>query len=457
MSRATWSTLCAVILVEASLLGSTVLAGDAIPWITDYRQAAEVAAREHKLVLLHFWSDDCPPCRRLEANVFPRKEVAAAMAASYVPVKVHVDRAPELARRYQVTRWPTDVVVTPTGLEVYRTVSPQDPARYAAMLTDTAARSGGALARSENAAQAARTSPTQPVGYDTSRPGAAAPANHSSDFQPPVIEQGMPQAQQRPYGSPPAMGQHAANPGSLAQGGPYQPSPTPPMNAPAANRYGSEFPPSGVDVQASRPMNAPMHNSTYAAEYGGAGNYGSPPPPSAPSMPGYGAPNSGSVPVASQQQPMTSRPQENPYAAPPAPSTPPSVEHPVANPGAPSLGMEGYCVVTLAEEVKWKHGDKRFGAIHRGRLYLFLSAEAQKKFLANPDHYSPVLSGYDPVQFAESGRLVEGKRAHGLTYNEQVYLFADEESLKKFQASPRPFADTVYQAMLRNDNATKHR
>jgi thiol-disulfide isomerase/thioredoxin/YHS domain-containing protein len=450
MSRATWSTVCAVILAEITLAG-TVCAAEVIPWVTDYRQAAEVAAREHKLVLLHFWSDDCPPCRRLEANVFPRKEVAAAMAASYIPVKVHVDRAPELARRYQVTRWPTDVVVTPTGLEVYRTVSPQDPARYAAMLADTAARSGAALARSENAAQASQSAAMQPVGYNASRPGATAPANHSSEFQPPVIEQGVPQSPPGAYGSRPAEGQQPMSSGNMTQNGPYQPSP---MNAPTASRYGSEYSPGGVASPTTGSANMPLRNSAYASEYGSGEAYGSSPPPSAPAMPGYGASQQPPMP----QQTMPPRPPENPYAAQPSRgATPPTAEHPEAHPGVPPLGMEGYCVVTLAEEVKWKHGDKRFGAIHRGRLYLFLSAEAQKKFLADPDRYSPVLSGYDPVQFAESGRLVEGKRAHGLTYNDQVYLFADEESLKKFQASPRPFADTVYQAMLKSDNASKYR
>lgn len=119
--------------------------------------------------------------------------------------------------------------------------------------------------------------------------------------------------------------------------------------------------------------------------------------------------------------------------------------------------MEGYCVVTLAEKGAWEKGDKRWGAIHRGRLYLFTSAECQKTFLTDPDRFAPALSGYDCVAFANGGKLVDGKRAFGLTYNNQVYLFSDEASLHRFETSPKQFADAVYQAMLRSDNASKLR
>ena len=137
--------------------------------------------------------------------------------------------------------------------------------------------------------------------------------------------------------------------------------------------------------------------------------------------------------------------------------------------------MEGYCVVTLhaynqkvAEAQAagispdpavqgWVKGNKKFGAIHRGRLYLFASADAQKAFLADPDRYAPALSGYDPVVFNETQKLVDGKRSIGLCYNGQVYVFANEASLQKFITSPKPFADTVYQAMLRSDKAAKMR
>jgi YHS domain-containing protein len=141
----------------------------------------------------------------------------------------------------------------------------------------------------------------------------------------------------------------------------------------------------------------------------------------------------------------------------------------------PPLGLDGYCVVALHDYNKkvaeaqeaggkpdpswqgWVKGNKKFGAIHRGRLYLFGSPDSQKTFLADPDRYAPALSGYDPVVFNETQKLVDGKRSIGLCYNGQVFCFASEASLQKFMSSPKPFAETVYQAMLRSDKASKTR
>jgi protein disulfide-isomerase len=105
--------------------------------------------------------------------------------------------------------------------------------------------------------------------------------------------------------------------------------------------------------------------------------------------------------------------------------------------------------VTLLEQGKWKRSNPQFGAIHRGRTYLFASEVEQKKFLADPETFSPMLSGYDPVVFSQRGEMVEGKRSYGVKYQNQVFLFADESSLQAFSRSPHAFADQARQAMHR--------
>jgi YHS domain-containing protein len=124
---------------------------------------------------------------------------------------------------------------------------------------------------------------------------------------------------------------------------------------------------------------------------------------------------------------------------------------------APPVAMEGYCPVTLLEQRKWKRSDPKFGAIHRGRTYLFASEAEQQKFLANPDAFSPILSGFDPVVFAQRGEMVEGKRSYGLTYNKQIFLFADEASLQAFSKTPQAFAETARQAMIQAETGSKLR
>lgn len=128
---------------------------------------------------------------------------------------------------------------------------------------------------------------------------------------------------------------------------------------------------------------------------------------------------------------------------------PPFGQHPPAN---PPLGLDGYCPVQLCDDMKahryrWTLGDRRWGAIHRGRTYLFAGPEQQRRFLADPDGYAPVLSGNDVVVAVEQGRSVPGHRRHGVFFADQVYLFASESSLEKFTKDPDRYAQQVLQAM----------
>src|SRR5205807_5708297 len=132
----------------ASLHGAApALATDQVPWVADFQAACGMAAEQHRLVLLHFYNDNCGPCVRVDQNVFSRAEVAEAVSQNYLAVKVHAGKSPQLASRYRVQQWPTDVFVTPSGLEVYRTISPQKPDAYLAVLNQVALQTGVGAAR----------------------------------------------------------------------------------------------------------------------------------------------------------------------------------------------------------------------------------------------------------------------------------------------------------------------
>jgi hypothetical protein len=67
--------------------------------------------------------------------------------------------------------------------------------------------------------------------------------------------------------------------------------------------------------------------------------------------------------------------------------------------------------------------------------------------LANPDRWSPVLSGYDAVKYVEEGKLVDGRREFGTVIDGQMYLFADLAAQERFEGRPDKFMPTVRQAM----------
>jgi len=119
--------------------------------------------------------------------------------------------------------------------------------------------------------------------------------------------------------------------------------------------------------------------------------------------------------------------------------------------GNPPLGLDGYCPVQLIDDMlrgqyQWTLGDRRWGAIHRGRTYLFRSQEHQQRFLAEPDRYAPVLSGNDIVRALDGHQAIVGRREHGVLYDSRIYLFADEGSLEKFSKAPNRYATAALQA-----------
>jgi len=107
--------------------------------------------------------------------------------------------------------------------------------------------------------------------------------------------------------------------------------------------------------------------------------------------------------------------------------------------GSMPVGLEGYCPVTLAERGAWVEGRAQWGARHRGRTYLFASAEQQKAFLADPDRYAPALAGDDPVLAFDAGKSTPGQRRYGVTYQSRTYLFSSTETRDAFAANPQRY------------------
>jgi YHS domain-containing protein len=118
-------------------------------------------------------------------------------------------------------------------------------------------------------------------------------------------------------------------------------------------------------------------------------------------------------------------------------------------PGSPPLGFDGYCPVTMKREWRWQKGDVNWGAVHRGKTYLFSSQEARDEFLkpGNGDLYAPVLGGIDPVLAIDNGNSVPGSRQFSVEYGGNFYLFSSEQTLSQFWGSADRYATGVRQAM----------
>ncbi|EAQ81435.1 probable protein disulfide-isomerase [Blastopirellula marina DSM 3645] len=433
-------------------MGSVASAQEAMPWAASLDAAKQLAAQRNQLVMIHFWAPNCPPCRMLDATLFRDPDFAAQVSKDFVPVKVNAAEETLVANQYGVDRWPQDVIILPSGQMVYRMVSKQEKEKdqYLAVLHGVAVKTAGMGQLASSGGP-----DSQPVSY----PGeAVAPAASYSRFG------GAPQAETA--AAPAAQSRFAAQPPASSYG--QDSTPVQPV-APTQSRFASSSSnpndtaaaapqqPSGYAAgpgQSEYATNSTPAQSRFAAQPSGASYGGAAPqsnqPPAQPALQTQDRFVSQQAPPAAQNQyasqsapPATAMPQPNHSIAPQAQPAP-------QQPQQPQFALDGYCPVTLAEGMKWQKGDARWGAVHQGRVYLFASDAEQRKFLASPDRFSPVLSGNDPVAYLEQGRLVEGDRAHGLTYNGVLYLFSSEESLKTFWGSPQRYAAQVQQAMLRN-------
>jgi len=402
------------------VLDSALVHAGGIAWSSSLDAAKIEAAQSGRLVLLHFWGPSCGPCRRLEQNVLSQPHVGAALAQSYVAVRINAEISPALASAYQVDRVPTDIILTPQGSLVATLSCPGTAEDYLGQLSNLAGHYRQQLA-THNPAVTQTPTHSAYAGLQTS---------HNTSPQPSA-------SAVYPAAGPAAQNQPAV---------PTAPSQPAYMNNP-------------WNAPAQQPAMAAAQSQAPAAAT--AGRYQS----AAPTLPANAMPQSyrnAQLAAAAQTSPQPAASQVQ-RAASPGPSYASHAQQAPAGrsnielisaqlpPGSPPLAFDGCCAVSLKYERKWVPGDIQFGAVHRGRTYLFSSEAQRHQFLANPDAYSPVFSGIDPVMLLDGGQTSEGSRQFGYEYRGAFYLFASEETMKRFSENPDRYAGGVRQAMLRND------
>lgn len=107
---------------------------EGIPWGDNLRQALEISRQTGKPVLLHFFSDTCPPCKMMESRTFPNPAIAKAVQESFIPVKLNVRQYPREAKAFNVQSVPMDLVLSPECHQIQIAVGGQDSHRYSQFL-----------------------------------------------------------------------------------------------------------------------------------------------------------------------------------------------------------------------------------------------------------------------------------------------------------------------------------
>jgi protein disulfide-isomerase len=414
-----------------------------IRWQQDIEAAKATAKQTGRLVLVHFWTPECPPCLALEQNVFNQPGVAGAVESQFVPVKLNANENSATATGFGITRVPTDVILTPDGQIVGKLISPPTPAAYVAETSQVAAQFATQLGQAfaKNAAAAPVASQLTGPYANLQVAPSALPAVAAQQSPPTPSQDRYAMAPNAGVGiagglnmmttvGPPSVSNGSQSPWTTAGQNPT--TATPPAATPGSATPQSQLAvnnPYAQSMSAATPQQSIQTPAVAVNPYTATGHSG-------PSMPA--ASNIAQVSTQSPVPNASATVAATPASAPDLRALPPN---------APPMGFEGYCPVSMRQHWKWVAGDPRYGAIHMGRTYWFVGTNEQQQFLADPNRFSPALSGMDPVMAIDHRQQVPGKREHSIDYDNLFYMFSSEATLQQFAANPERYAASVRQAM----------
>ncbi len=455
------------------LTSAALLAEDSLGWQPNLDAAKRLAASTNRLVLIHFWSPTCEPCMRLEREVFSQPAVRQAIEARFVPVKLNTQEFPATASLFGVDRIPADVVISPTGQVLGRQKSPLSANAYLVQTMSLGAPAPALAAespRSAGNAPASSDAPaSQPAGYgaaatDFNAQGqtpSARPADGAmTGWQPPAATAvaytgpSGPAPNDRGPSSPPTQSP-ARQPAAPSWQSAYSSPAASPPSSPVASAYSAENYSNYLSQNApptanhrTDPRSSKLDPGMSAAGSTGHSSdaYGQTAPAKAnqlaqPATGGSSATGTAAFAQSTASPATASQPATASLSAPPL--GPSAVMIPAAE--APPVGLDGFCPVTLSEQKRWVKADPQWGAVHRGRTYLFAGPQEQQRFMEQPDQFSPVMAGNDPVIAFETGKYLSGRRELGVFHQGRVYLFASSQSLGQFKKSPQRYAAEVLQ------------
>ena len=349
-----------------------------ILWEDNLDAAIRRSEQTGKPLMIHFYGDNCPPCRMLEKKAFRDESLIQTMNSSVIAVRINAERELKTALRFRVNRWPTDVYFYPNGEEIYRNVSNQDPAVFEKIIAKVADKNSQRREASSTKATLAsypKTSVTATVPNDTL--AALTPATQIPATQIPATQIPATQGPARIRLTESTF--NSVDTAEVAQ----STSPSLPKDVTSAQSQSSP-----VVAEATQPLlasKATDESQVVSAAANVPSNL-----PEATAMGGH-------CPVTLRAAIDASKAGRTPSAA-------------------------------------WVLGSPEHTARHRGRTYYFSTAETRDVFLKDPDRYAPVLSGCDLVEYSKSGKWIDGDCRYGFIEQEsgRIFLFSSSSNCQEF-------------------------
>lgn len=455
-----------VFLTSLLSISSTAVGQDGIRWAPDIPTARRAAAQFNVPLLIHFYGDNCLPCKLLEDRVFSRADFVETVNKYFICVKVNATRDRQTAAQYQVHSWPTDVFVSPDGKTLYQGVCQQDINGYlntlqnvAVMNRDrnvmlaaqqanpssqntTAGPPSGQLYSNQLAANA------QPVGYQTSAPfnqaSSQPPSNQAPVGSQAAVGNQTPVNQAQPggfgaqpqtgFGQPnnsyannnqPLQGAAAQLPQNTPMQGNIQRGPLQPAQQPLAQRGPAASTPIGTQGVgyagvASNGQNSILPNSgSTGSRDSRLSQY-----PSIPNTkPGTNSTQAVVSTVSTAKPSVNSQSIENPYYTPKQSGV---ADTAVAT-GQPSEGSE------VAQAQHASNGVSNAAAVGASTTVTASAEQATTPAVASKS--SACLEGYCPIAL-QRGEWVNGDAQYAVRHRGKVYWLSDQSAMEKFLDDP---------------------
>jgi YHS domain-containing protein/thioredoxin-related protein len=481
---------------------------DSIKWETDFKKACQSAQLENRLVIVHFYSD-CAPCASMNANVFTDPRIAIEINRNFVAVRADMKSQALLAKHYNVTVVPTDLILNADEQVVYRRQGEIAVEKYLQFLQY--------LRNNYLQIHAANATHTKIISNETHAPNIATPPPISSPLpsQPDNKNTNTPadtlnnfafiNDRHQPNSTPIAsnLSHHATNPQPVI-------SASGQIDSSKNNNAAIVASPSNAGVNSTPtnavPLAADQNVVGFTVVTNEPVNNGNPTNPSNSSNPNVNVnannvnPNSnfansiddvlkvnnspvGSVGSAVNSESVVGSGQNlisvtnnnnnnnnsnvsnnnnSPLVRNPSPVGQLSVGN-VDSTGHLTvevpLAIEGYCPVILCKKEQWISGNPAYYAMYRGQVYRFSSQEAMEEFLKTPLRFAPVAMGEDVVMMIDRNKKICGSRKYGVWYGGRVYLFSSKESLNSFVTKPEHYANIAqnYEAAFKSPLDTVQR
>ncbi len=113
---------------------------------TKFSQAVQKAMDTKKLIFVDCFTSWCGPCKMMARDVFTQEKVGKFMNAGYVNFQIDMEKGegPELAKKWQVSAYPTFLILNSAGQELGRFLGGSDADTFLKRVQDNSVDKGSA-------------------------------------------------------------------------------------------------------------------------------------------------------------------------------------------------------------------------------------------------------------------------------------------------------------------------